>query len=227
MDPVAARTRMVEQQLRARGIRDERVLDAFLRCRATSSSSRRCRGSAYGDHALPIGHGQTISQPYMVALMTEALRPEPDDRVLEIGTGSGYQAAILARLVRTVFTVERIPALAQRAQKILADASIANVFSGWGTGPSGGSSSRRSTGSSSRPERREMPDSLREQLADGGASGDPDRGRVAAGAADHRAARRWLSRRGELPLFLRAPDRARGMAGRAGLKAGLSDCEFG
>ncbi len=136
-DPVAARARMVEAQLRARGIVNERVLEAFREIPRHRFVEPAMAASAYGDHALPIGHGQTISQPYMVALMTSALKPQPEGRILEIGTGSGYQAAILSRLVRTVFTVERLPALAQRAQQILAGLNIKNVIQRIGDGSVG------------------------------------------------------------------------------------------
>jgi protein-L-isoaspartate(D-aspartate) O-methyltransferase len=93
--------------------------------------------SAYGDHALPLGYGQTISQPYMVALMTELLDPKPTHRVLEIGTGSGYQAAVLARLVRTVFSLERIQPLTVRAQRQLQELGIENVVVSTGDGTIG------------------------------------------------------------------------------------------
>jgi protein-L-isoaspartate(D-aspartate) O-methyltransferase len=168
MDPVAARSRMIETQLRNRGIRDERVLEAFQRVPRHLFVEPAMQGSAYGDFALPIGHGQTISQPYMVALMTEALRPEPEDRILEIGTGSGYQAAILSRLVRTVFTVERIAALAQRAQKILADASIANVVQRVGDGTLGWKQFAPFDGIVVTAGAPRMPDGLREQIEVGG-----------------------------------------------------------
>jgi protein-L-isoaspartate(D-aspartate) O-methyltransferase len=158
---------MVEQQLRSRAIRDERVLDAFLRVPRHLFVEPAMQGAAYGDYALPIGHGQTISQPYMVALMTEALRPQPEDRILEIGTGSGYQAAILATLVRTVFTVERIAPLAQRAQKILAGASITNVVQRVGDGTVGWKQFAPFDGIVVTAGAPKMPDSLREQLAMG------------------------------------------------------------
>lgn len=168
IDPVAARSRMIETQLRHRGIRDERVLEAFQRVPRHLFVEPAMEGSAYGDFALPIGHGQTISQPYMVALMTEALKPEPEDRILEIGTGSGYQAAILAQLVRTVFTVERIAALAQRAQKILADAGIGNVVQRVGDGTLGWKQFAPFDGIVVTAGAPRMPDGLREQLVVGG-----------------------------------------------------------
>jgi protein-L-isoaspartate(D-aspartate) O-methyltransferase len=117
----AARAEMVARQLRGRGIRDERVLAAMgeLPREAFVADSRR--DYAYVDGALPIEAGQTISQPYVVARMTELLRPEPGDRVLEIGTGSGYQAAVLAKLGANVVSYERQPELAASAREKLRD----------------------------------------------------------------------------------------------------------
>jgi protein-L-isoaspartate(D-aspartate) O-methyltransferase len=106
---------MVDEQLRARGIRDTRVLDAMARVPRHAFVPEDQQAAAYGDHPLPIGFGQTISQPYIVAFMTEALELQPTDRVLEIGTGSGYQAAILAELAAAVYTIEIVPELAERA----------------------------------------------------------------------------------------------------------------
>jgi protein-L-isoaspartate(D-aspartate) O-methyltransferase len=118
---------MVDEQLRARGIRDARVLDAMGRVPRHLFVPEAERDEAYGDHPLPIGHGQTISQPYIVAFMTEALRLEPTHRVLEIGTGSGYQAAVLAELAGEVFTIEIIEALADRARDTLTSNGYRNV----------------------------------------------------------------------------------------------------
>jgi protein-L-isoaspartate(D-aspartate) O-methyltransferase len=115
----ALRKRMVETQLTARNIKDQRVLQAMLKVPRHLFVDEALWDSAYGDYALPIGEGQTISQPYMVAIMTELLYPTKDDKVLEIGTGSGYQAAVLAELAGKVCTVERIGALGTRARKIL------------------------------------------------------------------------------------------------------------
>ncbi len=123
----AGRMTMVDEQLRARGIRDPRVLDAMTRVPRHLFVPDAERGEAYEDHPLPIGHGQTISQPYIVAFMSEALRLEPTHRVLEIGTGSGYQAAVLAELAGEVFTIEIIDALASRAKQTLSDAGYRNV----------------------------------------------------------------------------------------------------
>jgi protein-L-isoaspartate(D-aspartate) O-methyltransferase len=121
------RHRMVEVQLRGRGVADERVLEAMERVPRhlfVPSSQRR---SAYDDTPLPIAEGQTISQPYMVARMTELLGLTPDSKVLEVGTGSGYQAAVLAELAGQVWTVERHPELARRAEELLTQLGYTNV----------------------------------------------------------------------------------------------------
>jgi protein-L-isoaspartate(D-aspartate) O-methyltransferase len=121
------RRRMVETQLRARGIRDPRVLEAMTsvpRHRFVNESEVEL---AYGDFPIDIGLGQTISQPYIVGYMSEALQLSPDDRVLEVGTGSGYQAAVLAGLVREVYTIEIVPALARRASAVIAALNFFNV----------------------------------------------------------------------------------------------------
>jgi protein-L-isoaspartate(D-aspartate) O-methyltransferase len=110
---------MVQRQIRARGIRDAKLLGAFSRVPRHEFVPPGQRGMAYDDTPLPIGHGQTISQPYMVALMTEALHVGVGDKVLEVGTGSGYQAAVLAELGCSVHTVEREAALAEQAERRL------------------------------------------------------------------------------------------------------------
>lgn len=122
-----ARCRMVEEQLAARGIRDRRVLAAMSAVPRHLFVPRSERAAAYGDGPLALPHGQTISQPFMVACMTEALAAHPDDRVLEIGTGSGYQTAVLAELVREVYTVERDAELAQDARELLEELGYGNV----------------------------------------------------------------------------------------------------
>jgi protein-L-isoaspartate(D-aspartate) O-methyltransferase len=121
------RHRMVEEQLVARGIKDERVLRAMRKVPRHLFVEEALWDRAYGDHALPIGERQTISQPYMVALMTEVLELKGTERVLEIGTGSGYQAAVLAELAAKVYTIERINVLALRARKRLEDLRYQNV----------------------------------------------------------------------------------------------------
>lgn len=115
------RDRMVRQQLEGRGIRDQRVLDAMRRVPRHLFVPENLLDRAYDDCPLPIGEGQTISQPYMVAWMTELLQVEPGQKVLEIGTGSGYQAAILCELGAEVFTIEKNPLLAREAERRLAE----------------------------------------------------------------------------------------------------------
>jgi protein-L-isoaspartate(D-aspartate) O-methyltransferase len=122
-----ARERMVETQIKARGIKDERVLKAMLKVPRHLFVDEALRDQAYGDFPLPIGEGQTISQPYIVALMTEALELKRNERVLEIGTGSGYQTAILAELALWVYTIERFPTLLERAKKVLKELGYKNI----------------------------------------------------------------------------------------------------
>ena len=127
-DPVAAkRRRMVEQDIRDRGVHSASVLDAMMKAPRHLFVDEQVRGQAYADHPLPIGEGQTISQPYVVALMTEALRLRPGDRVLEIGTGSGYQAAVLSGIVKEVYTIEIRRTLAERAENTLTRLGYRNV----------------------------------------------------------------------------------------------------
>ena len=122
-----ARVLMVDSQLRARGISDHRVLDAMLRVPRHEFVPESLRAEAYQDHPLPIGDDQTISQPYVVAVMLESLQLKPTDTVLEIGTGSGYVTALLAELADKVFSVERHPALADKARETLAALGYTNV----------------------------------------------------------------------------------------------------
>jgi protein-L-isoaspartate(D-aspartate) O-methyltransferase len=137
-DWTSARARMVQSQLRGRDIHDARVLDAMTRVERHRFVPESVRADAYGDFPLPIGDGQTISQPYIVAFMTQALALEPQHRVLEIGTGSGYQAAILGELARDVYTIEIVPALGNRARQTLEELGykhvhvlIGNGYLGW------------------------------------------------------------------------------------------------
>ncbi len=127
MDFVEERQRMVEQQLRGRGIEDERVLDAFLKIPRELFIPDEYRSQAYLDHPIPIGCDQTISQPFIVGLMVGALRLKGDERVLEIGTGSGYQTALLSLLVSEVFSIERIAELSASAANRLKMLNAANV----------------------------------------------------------------------------------------------------
>ncbi len=123
----AERREMVEFQIKRRGIRDPKVLEAMLRVPRHLFVPEQMKELAYGDEPLPIGEGQTISQPYIVAYMTEALKLTGQEKVLEIGTGSGYQTAILAELAREVYTVELIPELSRRAQKVLRELGYQNI----------------------------------------------------------------------------------------------------
>jgi protein-L-isoaspartate(D-aspartate) O-methyltransferase len=137
-DFAAERQRMVQQQLMARDIHEERVLAAMAKVPREQFVPADERAVAYTDHPLPIGYDQTISQPYIVAFMTEQLHPKRSDRVLEIGTGSGYQAAILAELVAEVYTIEIAEPLARNAETTLARLGYKNVrvktgdgYKGW------------------------------------------------------------------------------------------------
>ena len=123
-----AREKMVKNQLIPRGISDEGVLQAMSKIQRHLFIEEALEGEAYNDHPLPIGHKQTISQPYMVALMTQALELGGGENVLEIGTGSGYQTAILAELCEKVFTVERIRPLMEKARTLLFDLGYTNVL---------------------------------------------------------------------------------------------------
>ena len=128
------RERMVKFQIEERGIDDKRVIEAMKKVPRHEFVPPEYVHQAYEDHPLPIGYGQTISQPYIVAVMTELLRLTPDSKVLEIGTGSGYQAAILAELVKEVYTVEIIPELCEQAKRRLARLGYKNVYVKCGDG---------------------------------------------------------------------------------------------
>jgi len=127
MDCAVLRRRMVEEQLAPRGIEDARVLGVFSKVERHRFVPEDFQGSAYADYPIPIGEGQTISQPFIVALMTQCLGVSPQDRILEVGTGSGYQAAILAELAKEVYTIERIASLAKRAEVKLSDLGYQNI----------------------------------------------------------------------------------------------------
>ena len=127
-DPyIQKRTQMVHQDIQGRGVKDPRVLEAMGKIPRHLFVDASYKEKAYADHPLPIGEGQTISQPYVVALMTEALRLRQEDRVLEIGTGSGYQAAVLAEIVKEVYTIEIRKPLAETASKRLQELGYRNV----------------------------------------------------------------------------------------------------
>jgi protein-L-isoaspartate(D-aspartate) O-methyltransferase len=121
------RLRMVEKDIKGRGVKDKRVLAAMTKIERHLFVGFGFKSSAYNDHPLPIGEDQTISQPYVVALMTEALKLKPTDRVLEIGTGSGYQAAVLAEIVSEVYTIEIRKGLAEKSEKLLNKLGYKNI----------------------------------------------------------------------------------------------------
>jgi protein-L-isoaspartate(D-aspartate) O-methyltransferase len=133
----AQRQLMVQQQLITRGIHDERVLAALAKVPREEFVPLESRAASYEDGPLPIGYGQTISQPYIVAFMTDQLRPKPSDRVLEIGTGSGYQAAILAELVSEIYSIEIVEPLAKTAEATLQRLGYKNVHVKVGDGYKG------------------------------------------------------------------------------------------
>ncbi len=137
MDTNNERNAMVRAQLVQRGITDSRVLDAMATVPRHLFVPPEARAQAYGDRALPISEGQTISQPYIVALMAQALSLRPGDRVLEVGAGSGYAAAVLSRLASEVYTIERWPALAETAERCLHDLGYMNVHVFHGDGTAG------------------------------------------------------------------------------------------
>lgn len=154
--------------LRARGIRHERVLDAMARVPRPLFVPEARRHEALGDHPVPIGYGQTISQPYIVAYMTELVDPQPADRVLEIGTGSGYQTAILAGLVAEVYTIDVIPELSERAQAVLTQYGATNVHARIGDGYAGWPDAAPFDGIIVTAAPPEIPAALADQLAVGG-----------------------------------------------------------
>jgi len=132
-----ARFQMVQEQIQARGIGNTATLQAMRSTPRHLFVPERYQSMAYGDFPLPIGCGQTISQPYIVALMTELLDPRPGDRVLEVGTGSGYQAAILSQIVKEVYSIEIIPELARNSAALLKHLGYRNVFVREGDGYKG------------------------------------------------------------------------------------------
>ena len=165
----AARAEMVEAQLRWRGIADQRVLAAMGELPREAFVDPDQRQHAYEDAALPIEAGQSISQPYMVARMTELLGVRPGDRVLEIGTGSGYQAAVLARLGARVVSFERLPELAEAARRRLADLGLAEAVEiRIGDGSLGDPAGGRYSGIVVTAASPRIPEALLEQLEDGG-----------------------------------------------------------
>jgi protein-L-isoaspartate(D-aspartate) O-methyltransferase len=168
MDFDRLRQEMVETQLVPRGISDQRVLAAFRKVPRHEFIPENIRASAYDDCALPIGEKQTISQPYMVAIMTELLKLKGSEKVLEIGTGSGYQAAILAELCQSVHTMERVEPLSQRAEKTCRALGYNNIHFLVGDGTQGYPEAAPYQGIVVTAGCPEIPAPLVEQLADGG-----------------------------------------------------------
>lgn len=159
---------MVKSQLQGRGISDARVLEAMGRAPREEFVPPRYRGSAYEDMPLPIGHGQTISQPYAVAFMVEALQLMGDEKVLEIGAGSGYQAAVLSHLARKVHTVERIPELFEQTKERLAALGYDNVEVHLGDGSCGLPAEAPFDAIVVTASAARLPPPLKEQTAEGG-----------------------------------------------------------
>jgi len=162
------RAAMVREQIARRGIQDSRVLEAFESVRRHLFVPGNYRSLAYQDHPLPIGYGQTISQPYIVALMTALLNPSKDEKILEIGTGSGYQAAILGELAGEVYTIEIVPQLADQAKETLEALDYKNVEVRAGDGFAGWPSKAPFDGILLTAAPREVPDTLFDQLKTGG-----------------------------------------------------------
>ncbi len=163
-----ARHAMVAGQIRRRGVRDRRVLAALASVPRDAFVPPALRAAAHDDAPLPIGQGQTISQPYMVAVMTAAIAPRRHHRVLEIGTGSGYQAAVLAHIVREVFTVERLATLSATAAERLARLGYRNIAFRVGDGAEGWPDAAPFDGILVTAAAPDIPPALLEQLAPGG-----------------------------------------------------------
>jgi protein-L-isoaspartate(D-aspartate) O-methyltransferase len=159
---------MVENTIAARGVRDERVLSAIAELPRHLFVQHEDREDAYADHPLPVGCGQTISQPYIVALMTELLHLSGDEKVLEIGTGSGYQAALLGMLAREVHTIEQHAELSEHAQKVILSLGIKNIHFHTGDGSLGLSTQAPFDGIIVTAGAPLIPQPLLDQLTDGG-----------------------------------------------------------
>ena len=159
---------MVEEQLRGRGVRDERVLSAMAKIPREAFVAAEDLTNAYGDFPLPIGTGQTVSQPYIVAAMLEKLELRPQDRVLEVGTGTGYDAALLGELASEVWTIERQPELAEKARTILQRLGYTNIHVIQGDGSRGLPDQAPFDKILVAAAAPRIPETLVEQLADGG-----------------------------------------------------------
>ncbi len=162
------RRKMVEEQLVERGVKDLRLLEAMSRVPRHLFAQDSLQHRAYGDTPLPIGENQTLSQPYIVGVMTEALGLKGEERVLEIGTGSGYQTAIIAELARQVFTIERLNNLSRKAQKILEGLNYMNIVFKMFDGTYGWPDQAPFDAILITASARDIPESLIKQLGDGG-----------------------------------------------------------
>lgn len=196
---------MVEKQIRRRGVRDTRVLEAMERVPRHRFITGDYRRLAYDDSALPIEANQTISQPYMVAAMTEALEPGPGSQVLEVGTGSGYQTAVLAEIVERVYTIERVEELAERARTILDELGYENVEYRIGDGSQGWPEKAPFDGILVTAAAASVPDPLLRQLANGGrlvipVGGPPDQDLYQIRREGTSYERRFLTRCRFVPL---------------------------
>ena len=167
-DYAEMRWRMVEDQIISRGIRDSAVINAMLRIPRHEFVPPESRESAYGDSPVPIGRGQTISQPYIVALMSEVLRPAPGRKVLEVGTGSGYQTAILAETGAEVYTIEIIPELAERTRGLLEKLGYTDIHFRVGDGYAGWEENAPYDGIIVTAAPGDVPEALVSQLKEGG-----------------------------------------------------------
>jgi len=167
-ETIAMRSKMIHDQIEKRGIKSRQVLDAFAKVPRHLFVPKEYRTMAYSDRALPIGKGQTISQPYIVAFMTESLNLKPADRVLEIGTGSGYQAAILAEICDSVYSVEIIPSLGKDAKQLLKKLGYTNIEVKIGDGYKGWTTYAPFDAIIVTCAPTQIPETLKEQLAEGG-----------------------------------------------------------
>lgn len=187
-----ARQEMVENQIKSRGVTDERVLEALRKVPRHVFIQENHQSEAYADHPLPIGSGQTISQPYIVALMTEHLGLRGEEKVLEIGTGSGYQAAILSALAGEVHSVERVPELAEKARNNLSRVGVLNVSVHVGDGTLGWPEEAPYDGIIITAGTPAMPEGLIDQLAEGGRLVAP------VGSRWRQTLELWIKREGEI-----------------------------
>ena len=208
------RPEWIERQLRRRGIRDERVLDAMARVPRETFVPAGSRRHAYADAALSLSYGQTISQPYIVALICQALELQGDERVLDVGTGSGYQAAVLAELAAEIVSVERIPELAEQARRNLAAAGY-GVDVRVGDGSLGVPERAPYDGIAVAATASEVPEPLYDQLTTGGRLVLPiDESLVCVTKAPSGRRARFLSPARFVPLVSGLPEQGPGMTGR-------------